>query len=86
MIVGRTGSGKSRFMQSIFLQHLTKGHGVCLIDPHHDLSFDTLSYLVEEGYFASDKAFDRLIYLDWGNGWSCRSTPWSHTRRHRRSP
>jgi hypothetical protein len=27
------------------LQHLTKGHGVCLIDPHHDLSFDTLSYL-----------------------------------------
>jgi DNA helicase HerA-like ATPase len=67
-IWGRTGSGKSRFLQSMFLQHLTKGHGVCLIDPHHDLSFDTLSYLVEQGYFKNDTAFDRLIYLDWGNG------------------
>jgi hypothetical protein len=65
---GRTGSGKSRFLQSIFLQHLTKRHGVCLIEPHHDLSFDTLSYLVEQGYFKDDDAFDRLVYLDWGNG------------------
>ena len=65
---GRTGSGKSRFLQSMFLQHLTKGHGVCLIEPHHDLSFDTLSYLVEQGYFRNEDAFDRLVYLDWGNG------------------
>ena len=66
-IWGQTGSGKSRFLQSMFLQHLTKGHGVCLIDPHHDLSFDTLSYLVEQGYFKNDDAFERLVYLDWGN-------------------
>jgi hypothetical protein len=65
---GRTGSGKSRFLQSMFLQHLTKGHGVCLIEPHHDLSFDTLSYLVEQGFFRNEEAFDRLVYLDWGNG------------------
>jgi hypothetical protein len=52
----------------MFLQHLTKGHGVCLIEPHHDLSFDTLSYLVEQRYFRNENAFDQLVYLDWGNG------------------
>lgn len=67
-IWGRTGSGKSRFLQAIFLQLLSKGRCVCLIEPHHDLSFDTLAYLVERGYFRQSDAFDRLIYLDWGNG------------------
>src|SRR4051794_30366577 len=37
---GRTGSGKSKLLQSLFLQHLDKGHGIGLIDPHHDLAFD----------------------------------------------
>lgn len=65
---GRTGSGKSKLLQSIFLQHLSKGHGVCILEPHHDLSIDTLSYLVDLGFFEQPDAFDRLVYLDWGNG------------------
>jgi hypothetical protein len=65
---GRTGSGKSRLLQSIFLQHLRAGHGVAIIEPHHDLSFGTLAALVESGFFQNEQAFDRLIYLDWGNG------------------
>lgn len=65
---GRTGSGKSRLLQSLFLQHLAKGHGVAIIEPHHDLSFDTLSCLVEQRFFRREGAFDRVIYLDWGNG------------------
>lgn len=67
-IWGRTGSGKSKLLQSIFLQHLNKKHGVGLIEPHHDLSFDTLTYLVGKGFFKNEDSFDRLIYLDWGNG------------------
>lgn len=67
-IWGRTGSGKSRFLQALFLQHLSHGHGVCLIEPHHDLSADILAYLVEKGYFRRPDSFDRLVYLDWGNG------------------
>src|ERR1700688_3457682 len=66
-IWGRTGSGKSKLLQSIFLQHLNKGHGVGLIEPHHDLSFDTLSYLVAHDYFKDERAYERLVYLDWGN-------------------
>ena len=67
-IWGRTGSGKSKLLQSVFLQHLFKGHGVGLIEPHHDLSWDTLTYLVGKGFFRRPDAFDRLVYLDWGNG------------------
>ncbi len=67
-IWGRTGSGKSKLLQSVFLQHLNKGHGVGLVEPHHDLSFDTLSYLVSHGFFQDDEAYERLVYLDWGNG------------------
>lgn len=65
---GRTGTGKSKLIQALFLQHLAKGNGVCLIDPHHDLSFDILSYLVTDHFFKRPGAFRRLIYLDWGNG------------------
>jgi hypothetical protein len=67
-IWGRTGSGKSKLLQSIFLQHLGKQHGIGLIEPHHDLSFDTLSSLVARGFFNDPHAFERLVYLDWGNG------------------
>ena len=65
---GRTGSGKSKLLQSVFLQHLSKGHGVGLIEPHHDLSWDTLTYLVGKRFFRKPDAFERLVYLDWGNG------------------
>lgn len=68
-IWGRSGSGKSRFLQSLFLQYLNRGQGVCLIDPHHDLSYATLTSLIEHGFYRDTRAYERLIYLDWGNGW-----------------
>lgn len=67
VIWGLTGSGKSRLLQSIFIQHLNKRHGVGMIEPHHDLSFDTLCYLLHKGFFKNQDSYDRLIYLDWGN-------------------
>ncbi len=66
-IWGTTGSGKSRLLQSIFLQHLNQGHGVGLVEPHFDLSFDTLNFLTREGFFKNPDAFERLVYIDWGN-------------------
>ncbi len=65
---GKTGSGKSKLLQSLFLQHLRQGSGVAIIEPHHDLSIETLSRLVSDGFFRRESAFDRLIYIDWGNG------------------
>lgn len=68
-IWGKSGSGKSKLLQSIFLQHLRLGHGVGLIEPHGDLSHDILSTLVAQGVFQEADALDRLIYVDWGNGY-----------------
>lgn len=70
VIFGRTGSGKSRLLESVFVQNLNKRTGgVGLLEPHHDLSFDTLTYLVASGFFKDERNFDRLIYLDWAAGY-----------------
>jgi hypothetical protein len=69
-IFGRSGSGKSRLLQSIFQQILyINKHSAGIIEPHHDLSFDTICFLVKDGYFRHMKdAFSNLVYIDWGNG------------------
>lgn len=67
-IFGRSGSGKSKLLQSLFLQHVARGSGVGIVEPHHDLSFDCLTSLIGKGYFNRPDAYDRLIYIDWGNG------------------
>jgi hypothetical protein len=67
-IFGASGSGKSKLLQSIFLQHLSKGHGVGLIDPHADLALDILKSLIAAGYFRKEEAFEQLIFLDCANG------------------
>jgi hypothetical protein len=69
MIWGRTGSGKSRFLQSLFLQHVTKHGQIGLLDPHGDLALDSLAFLCERGFFDAPDAFERLIYLDFSEDW-----------------
>jgi len=68
LVWGSTGTGKSKLLESIFLQHLNKGRGVALIDPHSDLALSCLSYLVSRGYFQCEAAFEKLVYLDFGQG------------------
>jgi hypothetical protein len=36
-ILGMTGTGKSAFMESLLMQDIHKGHGLCLVDPHGEL-------------------------------------------------
>lgn len=68
-IWGKSGQGKSKQLQSIFLQHYAKGNGVGLVEPHHDLSFDILTSLVAQGCFRGKASgYHRLVYVDWGNG------------------
>jgi hypothetical protein len=67
-IFGASGSGKSKLLQAVFLQHLAKGNGVGLIDPHADLALDILKSLIASGYFRKTEAFDQLIFLDFANG------------------
>ena len=67
-IFGRSGSGKSKLLQGVFLQHVAIGNGVGIIEPHHDLSYDCLTSLVSKGFYKDPKAYERVIYIDWANG------------------
>lgn len=45
--VGASGTGKSRFLLSLMLQHIGQGVGVICIDPHGELIAYVLAYLAE---------------------------------------
>src|SRR5689334_18324164 len=36
-ILGKTGTGKSTLIETMLMQDITAGRGVCLLDPHGDL-------------------------------------------------
>ncbi len=67
-VFGKTGVGKSTLLKSVFVQAINRGQGMALLEPHHDLSFGILRYLIHAGYFAHPASFERLVYIDWGNG------------------
>lgn len=47
-IIGQTGVGKSVLMQSMAIQDIQRGKGVCVIDPHGDLIDTILSTIPDE--------------------------------------
>jgi hypothetical protein len=44
-IIGKTGSGKTTLLRNMIVQHIAKGHGVGLIDPHGDLAEELLHHI-----------------------------------------
>ncbi len=46
--VGKSGTGKSKFLELLIRQDIAYGHGVCLIDPHGDLIENVLDFIPEE--------------------------------------
>jgi hypothetical protein len=55
-VVGKTGYGKSYLVLCIILSDAASGQGVCVIDPHGDLSNEVLSRLPED-------RLDDLVYV-----------------------
>lgn len=47
-LIGASGTGKSTLMLQMLLQDLDAGRGLCLIDPHGDLTDEVLSRMPEE--------------------------------------
>jgi hypothetical protein len=47
-IIGKTGTGKSTMLKTMFLQDIAAGRGACLLDPHGDLVQDVLACIPEE--------------------------------------
>ncbi|NQV00839.1 MAG: type IV secretion system DNA-binding domain-containing protein [Parcubacteria group bacterium] len=46
--VGKSGVGKSKFLELLIRQDIAHGHGVCLIDPHGDLIENILDFIPEQ--------------------------------------
>src|SRR5215211_4932230 len=63
-VIGKSGSGKSRWLASFYVNLLKAGYSATLIDPHGDLARLVLRTLVADGYFDHDQNRDRLLYLD----------------------
>lgn len=55
--IGQTGTGKSVFLESLAIQDIVNGKGVCVLDPHGDLAETILSHVPKE------RAED-VIYFD----------------------
>src|SRR3954447_726993 len=81
LIVGKSGSGKSKLLQHLMLSQINNSlkesawlsrfssHGASVLEPHHDLSFDILTSLVASGFYKRSDAYERVVYLDFGNDW-----------------
>ena len=47
-VLGGSGGGKSRFLTLVFRQHVRRGEGIAVIDPHGDLTQSLIAWLLEE--------------------------------------
>lgn len=56
-VIGTTGTGKSTFLQSMILQDIQAGKGVCVLDPHGDLIEDILPRI-------DDRRIKDVVLLD----------------------
>ncbi|MDP2090623.1 MAG: type IV secretion system DNA-binding domain-containing protein [Candidatus Gracilibacteria bacterium] len=46
-VIGKTGTGKSRFLTSMMITDINQGKGIGVIDPHGDLIDDIMSHIPE---------------------------------------
>ncbi|HBY73061.1 MAG TPA: hypothetical protein DEG44_00005 [Candidatus Kerfeldbacteria bacterium] len=46
-VVGKSGSGKSKLLETLIIDDILKGEGVCVMDPHGDLIQDIIKYIPE---------------------------------------
>lgn len=59
-IIGKTGTGKSTTLKKMFLQDIEDGRGICLLDPHGDLTKEILQSI-------SSSRIDDVIHFDLPN-------------------
>ncbi len=45
-IIGKTGTGKTTLIENLIVQDMQAGYGLCLLDPHGDLTERLLTQVV----------------------------------------
>ena len=63
-VVGKTGKGKSKFLQACLAQDVAAGRGCGVIDPHSDLVADLLWLLQRRGVLEDRGQESRIIYVN----------------------
>lgn len=63
-IIGLSGSGKSRFIATLFLNLLSAGLPATLVDPQHDLAELVVKTLASLGFWDDPAAFAKLLYFN----------------------
>lgn len=63
-VVGKTGKGKSKFLQHCLFQDVVTGRGCGVIDPHADLISDLLAQLQTNRLLQDSTTTDRIVYLN----------------------
>lgn len=63
-VIGKTGKGKSKFLQSCLLQDVAAGRGCGVIDPHADLINELLALLQQRGLLDVPEQWNRIIYIN----------------------
>lgn len=58
-MIGKSGTGKSVFLEAMARQDIRNGDGICLIDPHGDLADSILQYVPKE------RAKDVIFFDAW---------------------
>jgi hypothetical protein len=79
-IIGRTGQGKSKALESFVYQDIRNGLGGALIDPHSSLIDNVLRYLITDRVLDDPAIRTRLIYIqptrkDYIIGFNVLATP-----------
>jgi hypothetical protein len=61
-VVGASGAGKSKFLESLIRQDILNRKGFGLIDPHGDLAEEIKGYLAS--VLSKEEIEERIIYVD----------------------
>jgi len=64
LLLGTTGSGKTKLIEALARQMLTRGQGFCLIDLHGDISVSLRDFVAALPAEQRDAASERLVWLD----------------------
>lgn len=62
-VIGASGSGKTKFLESLIRQDIDAGHGCGVIDPHGDLIEDLKGYLALIGQTRGDRWLSEQVVL-----------------------
>lgn len=62
-VVGKSGSGKSKLLETLIIDDILKDQGVCVMDPHGDLIQDILKYIPERK--VKDIVYINISDVEW---------------------